>query len=258
MGFTGKRVLITGSSRGIGLAAARRFLDEGAVVVINGRSEATVTAGLDTLGRSPNLFGEIADISQVADCERLVHQALEHMGGLDVLVNSAGVGHAAPIEATTEEMWDDILDINLKGLFFTCRTALPALRESKGNIVNVASDSGVRGEAYLAAYCASKAAVMNMTRAMALELAPDIRINAVCPGYVDTDMIRRDFLDQTEDPAKVEAALLSGTPLGRMASPEEIAGAIYYIAGPEAGFITGTSLSIDGGTSSGSIAELEV
>lgn len=97
---------------------------------------------------------------------------------------------------------------------------------------------------------------MNMTKALALELAPDIRINVVCPGFVDTDMVRRDFIDQTDNPAKIEAALLSGTPLGRMASPAEIAGAIYYLAGPEAGFITGTSLSIDGGTSSGSIAQL--
>lgn len=249
-----KRVLITGGSRGIGRATAKRFLKEGAQVVINGRSEDTISEALDALGRSKNLIGVVADVSRVPDCERLVEAAIAHMGGLDVLVNSAGVGDGVSIEDTTEEIWDSTLDINLKGMFFLCRAALPALRESRGNIVNIASDSGIRGEAYLVAYCASKAAVINMTKAMAL--APGIRINAVSPGWVDTDMVRRDYLDKADKPAEQEEVMLSGTPMARMASPAEIAAAVYYLAGPEAGFITGTNLSIDGGTTSGSHAEL--
>lgn len=253
--FTNKRVLITGSTRGIGLATAQRFLAEGAHVVINGRSSETVNAALDTLGGGEMVSGVVADMAKVIDCETLVKKAVDTLGGLDILVTAAGVAHALPIEETSEEIWDSTLDINLKGLFFTCRAALPFLRESGGCIVNIASDSGVRGEAFLAAYCASKAAVMNMTKAMALELAPQVRVNSVCPGYVDTDMVRRDFIDQAGDPAQFEAELLRGTPLRRFAKPSEIAGAVCYLSGPDSGFITGSCLSIDGGTSAGSYVE---
>jgi NAD(P)-dependent dehydrogenase (short-subunit alcohol dehydrogenase family) len=238
------------------LATARRFLAEGAHVVINGRSDETVGVALDTLGREGSVSGIVADAARVADCERLVAEAIEAMGGLDVLVTAAGVAFVSPVEETTEERWDETLDVNLKGLFFTCRAALPALRESRGCIVNIASDSGVRGEAYLSAYCASKAAVMNLTRAMALELAPDVRVNSVCPGYVDTDMVRRDHIDKAEDPKAFESVLLGTTPMKRMARPEEIAAAVCYLAGPDSGFITGSCLSIDGGTTAGSAVEL--
>ena len=255
MTFTNKRVLVTGSSRGIGLATAQRFLAEGAAIVINGRSQDTVNAALASLNGRDKISGVVADIARVADCEMLVEKAVDALGGLDILVNAAGVVHALPVEETDEEIWDNTLDINLKGLFFTCRAALPALRESCGCIVNLASDSGVRGEAFLAAYCASKAAVMNLTRAMALELAPQVRVNSVCPGYVDTDMVRRDYIDQAEDPVQYEQELLKGTPMRRFAQPAEIAAAVCYLSGPDSGFITGTCLSIDGGTTSGSYVE---
>lgn len=253
--FENKRILITGSSRGIGLAAAQRFLEEGARVVINGRSEETTEAALAELDAGERASGIVADMSKVTDCNRLVREAVEILGGLDILVTAAGVAYTTTIEETTEELWDNTLDINLKGLFFVCRAALAELRKSSGCIVNVASDSGVRGEAFLTAYCASKAAVMNLTKAMALELAPEVRVNSVCPGYVDTDMIRRDFIDQMEDPAAAEYALLQTTPLKRFASPAEIAGAVCYLSGPDSGFITGTCLSIDGGTSAGTFVE---
>jgi NAD(P)-dependent dehydrogenase (short-subunit alcohol dehydrogenase family) len=134
-----------------------------------------------------------------------------------------------------------------------CRQAAVRVLATKG-LKNY--DPASHGEAYLVAYCASKAAVINMTKAMALKLAPTIRINAVSPGWVDTDMVRRDYLDKADKPAEQEEVMLRGTPLARMASPAEIAAAVYYLAGPEAGFITGTNLSIDGGTTSGSYAEL--
>jgi NAD(P)-dependent dehydrogenase (short-subunit alcohol dehydrogenase family) len=255
MAFTNKKILITGSSRGIGLATAQRFLAEGARIVINGRTDATVQAALNSLDGGEMVSGVVADMAQVAGCEFLVNEAVNTLGGLDILVTAAGVAYALPIEETNEEIWDQTLDINLKGLFFTCRAALQALRESGGCIVNIASDSGVRGEAFLAAYCASKAAVMNMTKAMALELAPHVRVNSVCPGYVDTDMVRRDYIDKAEDPAQFEGELLQGTPMGRLAKPSEIAAAVCYLSGPDSGFITGSCLSIDGGTSAGSYAE---
>jgi NAD(P)-dependent dehydrogenase (short-subunit alcohol dehydrogenase family) len=254
MPFEQKRILITGSSRGIGLASARHFVDRGARVVVNGRSQETVDAALATLAggdRATDVTGVVADVSRVASCEAMVAEAVATLGGLDVLVTAAGVAYDCSIDEVTEEIWDRTLDINLKGLFFTGQAALPALRESHGTIVNVASDSGVRGEKELSVYCASKAAVINLTRAMALETAPQVRVNCVCPGYVDTDMIRRDFIDRSNDPAAAEAMLEEVAPLRRMARPEEIAAAIGYLAGEDAGFITGAALSIDGGTTIG-------
>ena len=149
MEFKDKRVLVTGSSRGIGFAAAQRFLEGGARVVINGRSEAGVKAAAEALGQRDRVFGIGADIAAVAGCEYLVSETIAILGGIDVLVVSAGVATLAPIEETTEAVFDSMLDTNLKGLFFTSRAAIPALRESKGCITYVASDSGVRGEAYL-------------------------------------------------------------------------------------------------------------
>ncbi len=142
-------------------------------------------------------------------CQRSVEQSIATLGGMDILVNSAGVGTNATVEETTEDIWDATLDINLKWLFFCCQAAMPALKKSKGSIVNIASDSGVRGDVYLAAYRASKAAVMNMSRSMAL--APDVRINAVCPGYVNIGTMRRDYIEKVGNPA--EAAIKNFAPL---------------------------------------------
>ncbi len=137
--------------------------------------------------------------------------------------------------------------MNLKGTYFCCRAALPHLRESGGNIVNVASDAGLLGLPGLAVYCASKGGVVLLTRALAGELAPKVRINCVCPGYVDTDMVRRDWIEKTRDPAATMAEVEAYAPMRRMAEPREIAAAILYLASEEAGFTTGTALSVDGG-----------
>ena len=129
--------------------------------------------------------------------------------------------------------------------------AIPALRRTNGVITNLASDAGLLGERNLAVYCASKGGVVNLTRAMALELAPDIRVNCVCPGYVDTDMVRRDYIEKTGDPEESEQRLRDFAPLKRIATPEEIAQAISYLSADEARFITGSALQIDGGTTAG-------
>ena len=128
---------------------------------------------------------------------------------------------------------------------------MPFLRKARGNVVNLASDAGLIGEIGLAVYCASKGGVVNLTRALALELAPDVRVNCVCPGYVDTDMVRRDVIDKAADPAAMERALMNSAPLRRIASPSEIASAILYVASDEARFMTGAALQIDGGTTAG-------
>jgi len=250
MKFDGKRVLITGSSRGIGQAAARVFHGLGAKVAINGRSADSVASGIAALGGGNRIIPAPGDIATVKGCEEAVRSAVEGLGGLDVLVNSAGIGDVRPLLDCDEAMWDQVLNANLKGTFFCIRAAYPYLKASRGNVVNIGSDAGLIGEKKLSVYCASKGGVVNMTRALALELAPDVRVNCVCPGYTDTDMVRRD-IEKAADPALAEAEAMSYAPLKRMAQPEEVGKAIAYLASDDAGFITGAALSIDGGSTAG-------
>ena len=251
MDFTGKRVLVTGGSRGIGYAVAEAFLAAGARVAVNGRTGQSANTALERLGGGPNLVAAPGDIGTVAGCESAVQTAVDAFGGLDILVNSAGIGSGRPIEDSDEAMWDAHVDVNLKGTFFCCRAVLPALRESKGNIVNIASDAGLIGVPGITVYCASKGGVVNMTRAMALEVAPDVRVNTVCPGYVDTDMIRRDHIDKKDDPEAAEQRMIDYAPLKRIATPAEISQSVLYLASFDARFITGAALAIDGGSTAG-------
>lgn len=251
MRFKDKSVLITGSSRGIGRAAAQAFLSEGARVAINGRTKESVREAIELLNGQGDLIPAPGDIGAAGGCESVINAAIDGLGGLDILVNAAGILFTLPIEDSTEEVWDQTLNINLKGTFFCSKYAIPALSKSGGNIVNVSSDAGLIGEKELSVYCASKGGVVNLTRAMALELAPEVRVNCVCPGYVDTDMIRRDYIDKADDPKAVEDELNQYAPLKRMATPEEVAEAILYLASDSAGYITGSALQIDGGTTAG-------
>jgi NAD(P)-dependent dehydrogenase (short-subunit alcohol dehydrogenase family) len=251
MDFAGKQVLITGASRGIGFAAAKEFLTRGARVAINGRTEQSVAAAITELGGGDRLVAAPGNIGAVDGCESAVGAAISGLGGLDVLVNNAGVSIDSTIEKSDEAIWDETLDINLKGTFFCARAALPALRENGGAIVNLASVAGLQGSVEGAVYSASKGGVVNLTRALAMELAPDIRVNCVCPGWVDTDMLRRDYVDLAADPAAAEREAMDEAPLKRVATPEEIAVAIAYLASHDARFITGVALPLDGGISAG-------
>ena len=251
MDWTDKRVLVTGGSRGIGRAAAAAFHERGARVAINGRTAPSAAAAIAALGGGDRLVAAPGDVATAAGCEAIVGTALAGLGGLDVLVNSAGVGKTGPIEDFDEAAWDETLDVNLKGTFFCIRAALAALRDAKGNVVNLASDAGLIGELGLTVYCASKGGVVNMTRALALELAPDVRVNCVCPGYVDTDMVRRDGIERAEDVAAAERAVIDYAPLKRIATPGEIATAIVYLASDDARFVTGAAFQIDGGSTAG-------
>ena len=251
MDFTEKLVLITGSSRGIGRAAARAFLDLGARIAINGRTTQSIFSAIEALGNTDRLAPAAGDVGTASGCEAVVKAAIDRLGGLDVLVNSAGIAVSASIEESDEALWDRTLDINLKGTFFCSRFALEALRISRGAIVNVASDAGLVGERKFSVYCASKGGVVNLTRAMALELAPEVRVNCVCPGYVDTDMVRRDHIEKSENPEETEKRLREFAPMQRIATPDEIAKAIVYLAANDARFMTGAALQIDGGTTAG-------
>ncbi len=246
--FHEKRILVTGGSRGIGWATANAFLDAGTRVAVNGRTGESTSAGIARLGGGERLIAAPGDVGTVAGCEAAVGIAVDALGGLDVLVNSAGVAWRRPIDEGDEAFWDATIDVNLKGTYFCCRAAMPALRESRGNIVNVASMAGLMGHAGLSVYCASKGGVVLLTRALSAELAPVVRVNCVCPGYVDTDMVRRDWIDKTDDPAATMRDEVDAfAPMKRIGKPEEIAAAILYLASDQAGFVTGAALTIDGG-----------
>lgn len=247
MRFKDKRVLVTGSTRGIGRATAEAFVAEGGRVAVHGTS-------VDAAETAAREIGAIAgfgfDLAGAAGCEGLVASAAKVLGGLDILINNAGIWYSAKTEDFDEAAYDRMMDVNVKSVFFCTKAALPELRRNRGNIVNLASESGVMGQHGAVVYCATKAAILNMTRAMALEYAPELRVNCVSPGTVDTDMVRLD-ISRADDPASRLAAMADYAPLRRMARPEEIAAGILYLASPDAGYITGASLSIDGGTTAG-------
>jgi NAD(P)-dependent dehydrogenase (short-subunit alcohol dehydrogenase family) len=222
----------------------------GARVAVNGSTAQSATTAIAKLPDPGRTIAAPGDIATVAGCESAVSAAVKAFGGLDILVNNAGVGAGRPIADCDEAMWDLHANVNLKGVFFCCRAAMPELRKSKGNIVNIASDAGLMGVPGITVYCGTKGGVVNMSRAMALEVAPDVRINCVCPGYVDTDMIRISA-KKKPDPDAYWQKMIDYAPLKRIASTEEIAHAVLYLASDKARFITGTSLAIDGGTTAG-------
>ena len=248
MRFAGKRVIVTGSTRGIGRETARLFLEEGARLVVHGRSQDSVNETVAWLGGGQ---GIPADISTLAGCRQLVDRALEHLGGLDVLVNNAAVGDGATIGDSDEDLWQAIMNINLRAPFFLTRHALSALRASRGNVVMVSSVSGLMGHADGATvYCASKGGLNNMTRAMALELAGEVRVNAVAPGPVDTDMHRIPARLSGDEDGYLRD-INAWVPLGRIGTVGEVARGILWLACDDASLATGVILSLDGGASAG-------
>lgn len=248
--FAGKRVLVTGGTRGIGRAIAQAFVDGGARVAVSGRSEASVNAALaDFPGGVVGCSGSIANLD---GCQGIVDRAIEAFGGLDILVNNAGVLVPGAIDTVTESQWDQVVDTNLKGTFFCTKAAVSTLRESRGNVLNVASVSGLIGGSGAAAYCASKAAVIHLSRALAIELAPEVRVNCLCPGAVDTDMLRAFAQENPLDGMPGYKTIVSPIPQRRVAAAEEIAAAALWLTSDLATFVTGSVHVVDGGESAGS------
>jgi 2-keto-3-deoxy-L-fuconate dehydrogenase len=235
--FDGRRALITGGASGIGLATAQRFARDGARVAV-----------LDLTGGPDAMISVQADVRDDAAVRAAVERAVSELGGLDVLVNNAGIGAQGGIEANPDDEWHRVLDVNLLGLVRVTRAALPALRRSSApSIVNTASIAATAGLPNRALYSASKGAVLALTRAMAADLiAEGIRVNAVNPGTADTPWVGR-LLDSAPDPAAERAALEARQPHGRLVSADEVADAIAYLASPAAGSTTGTDLAVDGG-----------
>ena len=247
--FSQQRVLVTGGTSGIGEACAIAFVEAGARVVISGRNHDRASAIMKRCkGAAGNIAFVAGDISKRKGCNLIVAEAVGIHGGLDVVVNSAGVIYHATAEETTDEQWQQTMKVNLNGVFYVCRAAIPHLRPSKGTIVNIASDAALSGSQHLTAYCASKGAVLQMTRAMALDYAHEgIRIVPICPGDVDTPMLHGEFRDRglAADIGLRESA--EAVPLNRVCSAQEVADMVLFACSDSARFITGYPLVLDGG-----------
>jgi len=244
-----KVALVTGGSSGIGLAIAERFLKEGAKVVITGRSkercrEAQRQLELLTAETVTTVAG---DVSKWNDVQEMVETAINSFGRIDILVNNAGIYLEKRIEETTEEQWDQIININLKSVFLCSKAIYPYFKKQGGGIiVNMSSDSGITGNPDEAAYCASKGGVTNLTRAMALDYAEEnIRVNAICPAVIHTPMLQRE-IDLQDDKQAYLKAVDKLHPIGRVGRPEEVAFAVLMVACDEASFITGANIPVDG------------
>jgi 3-oxoacyl-[acyl-carrier protein] reductase len=249
--FSGKRVLVTGSTMGIGRAAAEAFHEHGATVAINGRTAASVAKAIDELGGGPRLVAAPGNLSTNAEIKTVVDGLLGHWGGLDILVNNAGRGDDCVVDEVTEEYWEKMMALNLKGAFFTTQACIAALKASRGNVVNISSGLGVMGgPPGSVVYSTTKTAMVQMTKMMALEFAQEgVRINTLVPGWIDTPMIRSEN-ERLGNNGLLDYIELT-TPAGRIGTSEEMAGAILYLAAPFASFTTGCVLVADGGLTSG-------
>ena len=248
--FENKVIVVTGSTSGIGAAVARAFAAAGARVMITGRNEERGTAVMKHLtaggGEAALVAGNITDS---AFAQQLCASVVDRFQGIDILVNSAGVIFHATAEATSDEQWRATMAVNVDGTFFMSRAVVPVMRERGGGvIVNIASDAGLSGSPHLVAYCASKGAVIQLTRAMAIDYAPDgIRVVAVCPGDVDTPMLRGEFAERGLDAERGLQESAATVPLNRVCTPEEVADLVLYVASDAARFMTGATISLDGG-----------
>jgi 3-oxoacyl-[acyl-carrier protein] reductase len=238
--LAGRRAIVTGGARGIGLAIAERFVAEGAQVALIDRSADTVKAAAVSLGDASAV---VADLADPAEAKGAVSDAAEALGGLDILVNNAGILHMAPLLEITVEDWDRTFAVNVRSMLLTIQAAVPFMQVTgAGKIVNMASMGGKLGSPGQAHYCASKAAVIELTRVAAMELGPlGITVNCICPGYVLTEMGAATRTDE------MVAAWSAKSPLGRLGTPGDVAATALFLASADGDYCTGQAMNVTGG-----------
>jgi len=245
----GRVAIVTGAGRGIGEAIVHRFAREGASVVAAQRSqedgEAVVAAVTQSGGDAISIPTDVRDEASV---ERLVSSTIETFGRLDILVNNAGVGIRRTVTESTMDEWDEVMEPNVRGVFLCMKYGIqPMVEQRSGSVINMASVASFVGFTRDAAYCASKGAVLMLIRQAALDYAPmGIRVNAICPGFIDTPMLRY-YCSQQPDPDAAWHEVLAQHPMGRVGTPEDIAGAAFYLAGDDSTWVTGSTITVDGG-----------
>lgn len=249
MNFNDKVVVITGAASGIGQAAAVRFAARGAILALGDINEEGLKATRALLGEGARTSLHRVDVGDPADCEAFIEAAAAAHGRIDILANVAGVLDWSPLGDFNAARWNRLISINMGGVFFLCQAAAPHLKATQGNIVNVASAAALVGVAYNSAYCASKAGVVAMTRAMAVELAgQQVRVNAVCPSGVATPMIMAAGLPEGGD---MNLIMRSAPKMGRLIEADEVAASILFLASDDARSITGSILAVDSAQTAG-------
>lgn len=242
--MTEKVALVTGGSKGIGLACVRRFLTDGWSVAFCARNDAEIARAIDELNAGSRVLGVRADVGVVEDCANLVARTVDHFGRIDALVNNAGVYAPVPFIEFTAESWDALMDINVRGPVLLGGAVARQIRDqgTGGRVVNIASTNGQMSEAQFAHYNASKAAIISLTKTMSVELAEfGILVNAVAPGWVLTPL-------SEEYVSTLSAGALGRiSPLKRVGSADEVAGAVAYLCGPDSTYVTGITINVDGG-----------
>ena len=241
-----KITMVTGAGSGIGRACALALASEGARVALIGRRKDRLEAVAREIGN--NALVVAADVSKKPDIDRMVEQTVANFGGLNILVNNAGVLHAGTVEQVTEQQWDETFNVNVRGVWLLSRAVLPQLRKAGGgSIINIASVLGINGVRNRACYAPSKGAVVLLTKCMAIDHGHEnIRVNAICPAFVETDLTAA-VLRKAPDPEAMRRERISAHPIGRLGQPEDIAGMAVYLASDESSWVTGALFPVDGG-----------
>ena len=244
--------LISGGTSGIGMATAELLLKQGWCVVINGRHEKDGQRAALKLRRFSSKVRFVAgDVSKVDDCKRIVKQTVDMFGDISALVTAAGYYEEELLVDVTEQSFDEMFGINVKGTVFLCQAALPYIRNTKGSIVTVSSDAGLQGNVACSVYGASKGAVVSFTKSLSLEMAPHgVRVNCVCPGDVDTSLVDKQIAQTNQDAEQAKEKMGQHYPLGRIGKPHEIGEVIAFLLSSKASFVTGAAWTIDGGLTS--------
>lgn len=257
MKLPGQVAIVTGGNKGIGRAISLGLADEGADVVIAARDMPAAGQVADQIKQKGRRSLSIrTDVTQNEQVEKMMERVLDEFGHIDVLVNNAGIFSMFPVEEITEEEWDRMMMVNVKGVFLCCRAVIkPMVKQSQGKIINISSVAGKIGVPLAAHYCTSKFAVLGLTMSLALELAPhNIRVNAVCPGDINTQMLEKEWQRfgkiKGMIPEEVRRTKLAGIPLRRVGQPEEIAKAVIFLASLDSSYITGQTINVDGGMES--------